>query len=265
MPAMAAAPDGAGRRRSSSPRAPHPTPAGRRPHRPRPRPHRRVHRRRRGRPHRPRRGPDPPRGRRAQAADLAPRPPGAHPAPGRYAVRLVPPTGGRFGVFAEMERAGDGGHQVARTAFAVAGPAARRRCRRRARASAKDHRCAGRRRPRRRRRPPDAGVGDFHAGRRARVTDLQGWLGMGRPPRAARPRRRRGSRPDRPRVGVRPRARHDPARAGRHLQPQVAFDHTFARPGRHALWIQVQRDWRIVTVPRDRRRRAGAGSAVSRP
>ena len=29
----------------------------------------------------------------------------------------------------------------------------------------------------------------------------------------------------------------------------VAFDHTFARAGRHALWVQVQRDWRIVTIP----------------
>jgi hypothetical protein len=31
--------------------------------------------------------------------------------------------------------------------------------------------------------------------------------------------------------------------------PQVGFDVTFPRPGRYALWAQVQRDWRVVTVP----------------
>ena len=31
--------------------------------------------------------------------------------------------------------------------------------------------------------------------------------------------------------------------------PQVGFDYTFPRAGRYALWVQVQRDWQIVTVP----------------
>ena len=31
--------------------------------------------------------------------------------------------------------------------------------------------------------------------------------------------------------------------------PQVGFDHTFAREGRYEVWIQVQRDWRTVTMP----------------
>ncbi|HWN28684.1 MAG TPA: hypothetical protein VNP37_17085 [Actinomycetospora sp.] len=169
-------------------------------------------------------------------------------APGRYIVRLVPPTGGRFGVFAEMERAGEGGHQVARTAFAVAGPAP-------AAAPAPGpgvREVAGMR--------AVVAVPDAVAGRRTRVsvtftqagapvTDLQGWLGMGAHLVLLGPGVAGGPDPTDPASAFG--HGHDmtpPGPAGTY-GPQVAFDHTFARAGRHALWIQVQRDWRIVTIP----------------
>lgn len=169
-------------------------------------------------------------------------------APGRYVVRFVPPTGGRFGVFAEMERAGEGGHQVARTAFAVAGPAP-------ATVPAPGpgvREVAGMR--------VDVAVPDAAAGRPTRVsvtftqagapvTDLQGWLGMGAHLLLLGPGVGGGPDPADPASAFG--HGHDmtpPGPAGTY-GPQVAFDHTFARAGRHALWIQVQRDWRIMTIP----------------
>jgi len=83
----------------------------------------------------------------------------------------------------------------------------------------------------------------------APVTDLQGWLGMAGHLMLLGP----GLR------GVPDTA--DPASAFGHVHdmsaagpagtygPQVGFDYTFPRAGRYALWVQVQRDWQIVTVP----------------
>ena len=171
-------------------------------------------------------------------------------APGRYVVRVQPATGGRYGVFAEMERAGDGGHQVARTAFDVAGPAApatpaapgagvRQVAGMDAEVTAPAA-VAG--------RPTRVSVA-FTRGGGAPVTDLQGWLGMAGHLMLLGP----GLR------GVPDPA--DPASAFGHVHdmsaagpagtygPQVGFDYTFPRAGRYALWVQVQRDWQIVTVP----------------
>ena len=171
-------------------------------------------------------------------------------APGRYVVRVQPATGGRYGVFAEMERAGDGGHQVARTAFDVAGPAApatpaapgagiRQLDGMDAEVTAPAA-VAG--------RPTRVSVA-FTRGGGAPVTDLQGWLGMAGHLMLLGP----GLR------GVPDPA--DPASAFGHVHdmsaagpagtygPQVGFDYTFPRAGRYALWVQVQRDWQIVTVP----------------
>ena len=171
-------------------------------------------------------------------------------APGRYVVRVQPATGGRYGVFAEMERAGDGGHQVARTAFDVAGPAApattaasgagvRQVAGMDAEVTAPAA-VAG--------RPTRVSVA-FTRGGGAPVTDLQSWLGMAGHLMLFGP----GLR------GVPDPA--DPASAFGHVHdmgaagpagtygPQVGFDYTFPRAGRYALWVQVQRDWQIVTVP----------------
>ncbi|MEJ2861398.1 hypothetical protein [Actinomycetospora flava] len=169
-------------------------------------------------------------------------------APGHYVVRLTPATGGRYGVFAEMERAGDGGHQVARTALEVTGaPAAA------APAPGPGVRevagmqvdvavpaaVAGR---------PTAVTATFGAGGR-QVTDLQGWLGMAGHLMVLGP--GLSGTPD----------PVDPASAFGHVHdmgpagpagtygPRIAFEHTFPRAGRYRLWVQVQRDWRVVTVP----------------
>ncbi|GAA4792905.1 hypothetical protein GCM10023200_30630 [Actinomycetospora chlora] len=169
-------------------------------------------------------------------------------APGRYVVRLVPPVAGRYGVFAEMERAGDGGHQVARTAFAVAGAPATA-----APAPGPGARQVGD-------LQADVAVSGAVAGRPARVaaafsragapvTDLQSWLGMAGHLLVLGP--GLAGTPD----------PVDPASAFGHVHdmrpagpagtygPEVAFDVTFPQPGRYALWAQVQRDWRVVTVP----------------
>ncbi|MDD7916187.1 hypothetical protein [Actinomycetospora callitridis] len=171
-------------------------------------------------------------------------------APGRYVVRVQPATGGRYGVFAEMERAGDGGHQVARTAFDVGGPAAPATpaapgagVREVAGTDAEviaPAAVAG--------RPTRVSVA-FTGGGGAPVTDLQGWLGMGGHLMLLGPGLRGVPDPG------------DPASAFGHVHdmgaagpagtygPQVGFDYTFPRAGRYALWVQVQRDWQIITVP----------------
>ncbi|WP_433786156.1 hypothetical protein ACQPX6_05945 [Actinomycetospora sp. CA-101289] len=181
------------------------------------------------------------------AGDLA----HVHPvrtAPGRYVVRVVPPTGGRFGVFAEMERAGEGGHQVARTAFAVTGPApaavpapgpgVREVDGMRADVAVPDA-VAG--------RPTRVSVTFTKAG--APVTDLQGWLGMGAHLVQLGPGVGGGPDPVDPASAFGHGHDTTPAGPAGTYGPQVAFDQTFTRAGRHALWIQVQRDWRIVTIP----------------
>ncbi|WP_133825639.1 hypothetical protein [Actinomycetospora succinea] len=170
-------------------------------------------------------------------------------APGHYVVRLTPGTAGRYGVFAEMERAGDGGHQVARTAFDVPGPAPAPA----APAPGPGVREVGG-------MQVDVAVPEAVAGRPTtvsatfgagggQVTDLQRWLGMAGHLMVLGP--GLGGTPD----------PMDPASAFGHVHdmsapgpagtygPRISFEHTFARAGRYQLWVQVQRDWRIVTVP----------------
>lgn len=171
-------------------------------------------------------------------------------APGRYVVRVQPATGGRYGVFAEMERAGDGGHQVARTAFDVAGPgtpgalaapgAGVPQVAGMAAEVTAPAAVAG--------RPTRVSVAFTRDGG-APVTDLQGWLGMAGHLMLLGPGLRGTPDPA------------DPASAFGHVHdtsaagpagtygPQVGFDYTFPRAGRYALWVQVQRDWQIMTVP----------------
>lgn len=170
-------------------------------------------------------------------------------APGHYVVRLTPATAGRYGVFAEMERAGDGGHQVARTAIDVAGPAP---------APVPASPGPGPRQVGA--MQVDVGVSEAVAGQPARVTarfsengrpvtDLQGWLGMAAHLMLLGP--GVGGAPD----------PVDPASAFGHVHdmspagpsgtygPEIGFDHVFPQPGRYQLWMQVQRNWQIVTVP----------------
>jgi hypothetical protein len=170
-------------------------------------------------------------------------------APGHYVVRLVPATAGRYGVFAEMERAGDGGHQVARTAVDVAGPAP---------AVATPAPGPGVRQVGD--LQADVAVPDAVAGRPTRitatfsrggapVTDLQGWLGMAAHLVVLGPGLSGAPDPADPASSFG--HVHDMAAAGPGgtYGPQVGFDLTFPQPGRHQLWVQVQRGWRIVTVP----------------
>jgi hypothetical protein len=169
-------------------------------------------------------------------------------APGHYVVRLTPDAAGRYGVFAEMERAGDGGHQVARTAVEVAGPPAplvpapgpgvREVAGMQVDVVVPDP-VAGR---------PTPVSATFGAGGR-QVTDLQGWLGMAGHLMVLGP--GLAGTPD----------PMDPASAFGHVHdmspagpsgtygPRISFEHTFPRAGRYQLWVQVQRGWQIVTVP----------------
>ena len=171
-------------------------------------------------------------------------------APGRYVVRLQPAAGGRYGVFAEMERAGDGGHQVARTAFEVAGPTA---------PGAPPAPGAGVREVAG--MQADVSVAGAVAGRPTRVsvaftglggapvTDLQGWLGMAGHLMLLGPGLRGVPDPGDPGSAFGHVHDTSPAGPAGTYGPQVGFDHTFPRAGRYALWVQVQRDWQIVTVP----------------
>lgn len=169
-------------------------------------------------------------------------------APGRYAVRLTPSTSGRYGVFAEMERAGDGGHQVARTAIEVAGGAAAavavpgpgvREVAGMQVDVAVSGAVAGR---------PTSVSATFGAGGR-QVTDLQSWLGMAGHLMVLGPGLAGTPDPADPASAFGHVHDMSPAGAAGTYGPRVAFEHTFPRPGRYALWVQVQRDWQIVTVP----------------
>lgn len=169
-------------------------------------------------------------------------------APGRYAVRLTPSSRGRHGVFAEVQRAGGGGHQIARTAVDVAGPAAppvaagppgpREVAGLQADVTLA-HAATG--------RPSGVTVTFSESGRP--VGDLQAWLGMAGHLMLLGPGISGAPDPS------------DPASTFGHVHdmtaagpagtygPQVRFDYAFPREGRYALWVQVQRDRRVLTVP----------------
>jgi len=168
-------------------------------------------------------------------------------APGRFAVRLPLSAPGRYGVFAELVR-DSGGHQVARSAFALAGPptAAPRA------AGAGPREVAGMR--------VDVSVATPVAGRVSRVElvfsengepvrDLQSWLGMGGHLLVLGPS-----------AGATDPDPADPATSFAHLHltdppvqygygPRVAFSYAFPAGGRYQLWAQVQRGWQLVTIP----------------
>ena len=174
-------------------------------------------------------------------------------APGHYSVGLTPSGPGRYGVFAEMDRA-DGGHQVVRSAFTVAGagqPGAPE-------PAAPGLRDVGG-------MTVDATVGSPVAGQPGRVSlaftdhgapvrNLQAWLGMAGHLMILGP---TPSGPDAAGVAFDP---SDPALSFAHVHdmdpptaagygPTVGFTYAFPRPGRYQLWAQVQRDWQLVTVP----------------
>jgi hypothetical protein len=169
-------------------------------------------------------------------------------APGRYAVRLPVADPGRYAVFAEMERNG-GGHQVARSAFTLAGVAQQAT----APPSGPGAReVAGMR--------VDVAVATPVAGKLARVElvfsengqpvrDLQSWLGMGGHLLVFGPS-----------AGAADPDPTDPASSFAHLHftgppvqygygPNVVFTYAFPAGGRYQLWAQVQRGWQLVTIP----------------
>ena len=168
-------------------------------------------------------------------------------APGRFAVRLPLSDPGRYGVFAELARDG-GGHQVARSAFALAGPPTTA-----PRAAGAGTRDVGGMRV-------DVTVATPVAGRVSRVElvftengepvrDLQSWLGMGGHLLVLGPS-----------AGATDPDPADPATSFAHLHftdppvqygygPRVAFSYAFPAGGRYQLWAQVQRGWQLVTIP----------------
>ena len=168
-------------------------------------------------------------------------------APGRFAVRLPLSDPGRYGVFAELARDG-GGHQVARSAFALAGPPTTA-----PRAAGAGAREVGGMRV-------DVTVATPVAGRVSRVElvfsengepvrDLQSWLGMGGHLLVLGPS-----------AGATDPDPADPATSFAHLHftdppvqygygPRVAFSYAFPAGGRYQLWAQVQRGWQLVTIP----------------
>ena len=168
-------------------------------------------------------------------------------APGRFAVRLPLSDPGRYGVFAELARDG-GGHQVARSAFALAGPPTTA-----PRAAGAGAREVGGMRV-------DVTVATPVAGRVSRVElvfsengepvrDLQSWLGMGGHLLVLGPS-----------AGATDPDPADPAASFAHLHftdppvqygygPRVAFSYAFPAGGRYQLWAQVQRGWQLVTIP----------------
>ena len=168
-------------------------------------------------------------------------------APGRFAVRLPLSDPGRYGVFAELARDG-GGHQVARSAFALAGPPTTA-----PRAAGAGAREVGGMRV-------DVTVATPVAGRVSRVElvfsengepvrDLQSWLGMGGHMLVLGPS-----------AGATDPDPADPATSFAHLHftdppvqygygPRVAFSYAFPAGGRYQLWAQVQRSWQLVTIP----------------
>jgi hypothetical protein len=170
-------------------------------------------------------------------------------APGRFAVRLPLPGPGRYGMFAEVVRA-SGGHQLARSAFTLDGaPTAPEPS---ATGGSGPREVAGMR--------VDVSVGRPVAGVASRVglafsengqpvRDLQAWLGMGGhlmvlgPAGAA-------AAPDPVDPAVSFAHVHDvdpPVQYG--YGPDIGFTYAFPTGGRYQLWAQVQRDWRLITIP----------------
>jgi hypothetical protein len=174
-------------------------------------------------------------------------------APGHYSVGLTPSGPGRYGVFAELERA-DGGHQVVRSAFTVAG-AGQPGTPEPAGPGPRD--VAG--------MAVDATVGSPVAGQPSRVSlaftdhgapvrNLQAWLGMAGHlmilgPTPAGPAAARGEfDPSDPALSFAHVHDMDPPTAAGY-GPTIGFSYAFPRPGRYQLWAQVVHDWQLVTVP----------------
>jgi hypothetical protein len=174
-------------------------------------------------------------------------------APGRFSVRLPLPDPGRYGLFAEMVRAG-AGHQMTRSAFAVdAAPGVVLPPMDVAAAGGSGPReVAGMR--------VDVTLPAAIAGRDSRlelafsengqpVRDLQAWLGMGGHLMVLGPSA----------IAVAPDPT-DPAVSFAHIHdmdapvqygygPVIDFTYAFPTSGRYQLWAQVQRDWRLITIP----------------
>jgi hypothetical protein len=171
-------------------------------------------------------------------------------APGRFRVWWQPSSGGEHRVHAELERrgagTGPGGVQLVSTTITAAGPTTAE--------------------------PVPGGVGEravaagmtarieassLVAGEPSRLTaefaeagrpveDLQPWLGMAGHLITTGPDGTVGhvhAMPAGPPTAVVP--DETVATGG----PRVEFVYTFPTPGRHRLWFQVQRDYRLVTVP----------------
>ena len=81
------------------------------------------------------------------------------------------------------------------------------------------------------------------------VTDLQGWLGMAGHLMMLGPGLAGVPDPSDPASAFGHIHDMSPAGPAGTYGPEVGFDCTFPRAGRYELWVQVQRDWQIVTVP----------------
>ncbi len=164
---------------------------------------------------------------------------------------------GRYGVFAEMQRA-DGGHQVTRSAFtlntaprptatsaaavtvaAAGGPGPRDVAGMRVKVSVTTP-VAGR----------DSRVQLAFSENGTPVRDIQDWLGMGGHLMVLGP-ATNAAGPD----------PTDPATSFAHIHdmdapipnggygPHIAFTYAFPTGGRYQLWAQVQRNWQLIMVP----------------
>ncbi|OLT11360.1 hypothetical protein BJF78_27045 [Pseudonocardia sp. CNS-139] len=170
--------------------------------------------------------------------------------PGHYRVWLTPAAGGTHRLFAEIERRG-GGVQVVSAAVAASGPAV----------AGVDSGAPG---------PGDRILADGTAAhvqatglvageptvlgielsRDGRpVRDLQPWLGMAGHLVTTGPDGGVGHVHALP-VGAMG-SGNAPDESVATGGPRVEFVYTFATPGRHRLWFQVERDYRVLTVPVD--------------
>jgi hypothetical protein len=164
-------------------------------------------------------------------------------APGGFRVWFRPTSGGEHRVYAELERRG-GGVQLLDAVVTAAGPAVVEAT------------------------PAGLGDRDLAGGMTARVTasslvagepsvlavefreagrpvrDLQPWLGMAGHLITTGPEGTVGHVHAMP--GPSPAVPDETVAAG---GPRVEFVYTFPTPGRHRLWFQVERDYRVVTVP----------------
>ncbi|TWF79617.1 hypothetical protein FHX44_115551 [Pseudonocardia hierapolitana] len=162
-------------------------------------------------------------------------------APGEFRVWFRPASGGEHRVHAELERWG-GGVQLVDAAVPATGPAVpepvaggpgeRDAGGMTARIEASDL-VAG---------EPSVLAAEFGDG--APVRDLQPWLGMAGHLITAGPDGTLGH--VHAMAGASAVTPDETVAAG---GPRVEFVYTFATPGRHRLWFQVERDYRVVTVP----------------